>query len=225
MDEFYTLVETAQAGSKEAYESLINQFQQMAYATAYHCLGDYILAQDAVQEALIEAYLHLPQLKEPAAFPGWFRQIVFYQCHRLLRKPSFEHLPLEAIASFDSGADPLQDIAERHEVQAVVQQAIALLPPKQHQIVDLFYLSGYTQQEISSALNLPVNTIKKCLYSARLRLKEHLLPRLQDAIAHTAHAILIYLREGWWEPLFERYSPNLIPGARPYATEDAKQCK
>ncbi|GHO89396.1 RNA polymerase sigma factor [Dictyobacter formicarum] len=219
MDEVYTLVKTAQAGSKEAYENLISQFQQMAYATAYHALGEYTLAQDAVQEAFIEAYLHLPQLKEPAAFPGWFRKIVFYQCHRFLRKPSFESLPLETMASHDSGADSLQCLAERREVQEMVQQAIATLPSKQRQIVTLFYLSGYTQQEIGSVLNVPVNTIKKCLYVARLRLKEHLEPRLQDAIAvqeigeaivQQACAILFRLRENWWKPLFERYSIHLV---------------
>ena len=64
------LVEAAQAGDSEAYDALIQRFQQMAYATAYRYLGDHHLAQDVVQEAALEAFVHLPQLKEPLAFPG-----------------------------------------------------------------------------------------------------------------------------------------------------------
>jgi hypothetical protein len=77
------LVEAAQAGDSEAYATLIERFQQMAYALAYRSLGDHHLAQDVVQEAAIEAFVHLSQLKEPKAFPGWLRQIVFRQCTRV----------------------------------------------------------------------------------------------------------------------------------------------
>src|SRR2546423_12398379 len=96
MRELSELVEAAQAGDSEAYDALMQRFQQMAYATAYRYLGDHHLAQDLVQEAGIEALLHLPQLREPAAFPGWFRQIVFRQCTRVLRQASLQCTSLEA---------------------------------------------------------------------------------------------------------------------------------
>jgi Sigma-70 region 2 len=67
------LVEAAQAGDSEAYDTLIERFQPMAYALAHRSLGDHHLAQDVVQEALIEAFVHLSQLKEPEAFPGSLR--------------------------------------------------------------------------------------------------------------------------------------------------------
>jgi DNA-directed RNA polymerase specialized sigma24 family protein len=73
MKEFSQLVEAAQAGDSEAYAALVQRFQGMAYAIASRYVGDHHLAQDLVQEAIIEAFLHLPQLKEPSAFPGWFR--------------------------------------------------------------------------------------------------------------------------------------------------------
>ena len=77
MKELSELVEAAQAGNSEAYDALLQRFQRMAYATANRYLGDHYLAQDVVQEAAFEAFVHLQELKEPAAFPGWFRQIVF----------------------------------------------------------------------------------------------------------------------------------------------------
>ena len=64
------LVEAAQSGDSEAYDALFQRFQQMAYTVANRYLGDHHLAQDAVQEAALEAFVHLQELKEPGAFPG-----------------------------------------------------------------------------------------------------------------------------------------------------------
>ncbi len=92
------LVEAAQAGDSEAYNALIEHFQPMACALARRALGDHHLAQDVVQEAVIEAFVHLSQLKEPEAFPGWFRQIVFRQCTRVLRRATVPWTSLEAVS-------------------------------------------------------------------------------------------------------------------------------
>jgi len=48
--------------------------------------GDSGLAQDVAQEAFIDAYLSLGKLREPAAFPGWFRRIVLKQIDRVQRR-------------------------------------------------------------------------------------------------------------------------------------------
>jgi len=40
-------------------------------------LARFQLAEDAAQEAFLEAYRNLDKLREPPAFPGWFRRIVF----------------------------------------------------------------------------------------------------------------------------------------------------
>jgi DNA-directed RNA polymerase specialized sigma24 family protein len=98
MRELSELVEAAQAGDSEAYDALIQRFQQMAYAISYRYFGDHHLAQDLVQEAALEAFVHLPQLKEPRAFPGWFRQIVFRQCTRVLRQATVQCTSLEAVS-------------------------------------------------------------------------------------------------------------------------------
>jgi DNA-directed RNA polymerase specialized sigma24 family protein len=54
------LVEAAQAGDSEAYAALVERFQPMAYTLAHRFLGDHHLAQDVVQEAVIEAFVHFP---------------------------------------------------------------------------------------------------------------------------------------------------------------------
>ena len=69
MEEWITLIQRAQAGDAEAYGILVGRFQEMAYGYAYAILGDYQMAEDAAQEAFVEAYRNLVNLRQPLAFP------------------------------------------------------------------------------------------------------------------------------------------------------------
>ena len=184
MKEVSHLVEAAQAGDSEAYAALVQRFQWMAYATAYKRVGDHHLAQDLVQDAIIEAFLHLPQLKEPAAFPGWFRQIVFRQCTRVLRETSIQNTSLEAMSEGLLAKSNSEEQVMRSEVQAYVRSAVASLPTYERLVTVLFYGSSYSYKEISAYLKIPLTTVKKRLYSARQRLKVQLQAVLSDEIAN-----------------------------------------
>ena len=85
MEELGSLISRAQAGDLDAYGRIVRQFQDMAVGYAYSILGDFHLAEDAVQEAFIEAYPILSRVYGPAAFLGWFRRIIFKHCNRLTR--------------------------------------------------------------------------------------------------------------------------------------------
>ena len=96
MEELRSLVSCAAAGDVDAYGRLVRRFQDMAYGYAYSLLGDFHLAQDVAQDAFLRAYLGLGKLDEPAAFPGWFRRIVFKYCDRMTRRKRVPAVPLES---------------------------------------------------------------------------------------------------------------------------------
>ncbi|HZO72895.1 MAG TPA: sigma-70 family RNA polymerase sigma factor [Ktedonobacteraceae bacterium] len=191
MKDLSELVQAAQSGDGEAYNALVQRFQPMAYATAYRHLNDHHLAQDVVQEAIIEAFIHLSQLKEPAAFPGWFRQIVFRQCTRVLRQTTIASTSLETLG--DDLLDDLlmesnpEDIALQREVLASVRSAIAALPQHERLVTVLFYGRCYSYNEVSTLLNIPLTTVKKRLHSARQKLKVQLKSALHEASEIARH--------------------------------------
>ena len=178
------LVEAAQSGDSEAYDALIQRFQHMAYATAYRSLGDHHLAQDLVQEAALEAFVHLQELKEPAAFPGWFRQIVFRQCTRVLRHVTVPCTSLEAVRDGLLAESTPEERAVQGEVQACVRAAVASLPKPERLVTVLFYGYQYSYTEVSAILKIPLATVKKRLYSARQKLKVQLQATLHDTGEH-----------------------------------------
>jgi len=174
-------VAAAQSGDKEAFSEVVKRCQDMAYGIAYAMIGDTGLAQDAAQEAFIAAYLNLAALREPAAFPGWFRRVVIKHSDRELRslKPS---RPLDDSADLSvTSSDPMRAL-EASENRTAIHNAIAELPAIQRQMITLFYLRDYSQKEIEDFLELPVSSIKKHLYSARKKLKGRLEAMVETQI-------------------------------------------
>jgi RNA polymerase sigma factor (sigma-70 family) len=176
------VVAAAQQGDKQAFDQLVIRFQDMAYASAYAILGDPHLAQDAAQEAFLDAYQNLGQLREPAAFPGWFRRIVLGRSHRQVRVKAPAYLPLDDLPELDAGlCDPAEMLQQMEEVQAV-QDAVAALAPHLRMVTALYYIEGYSQKEIAAYLETPVSTVKKRLFDARQRLKERMIVMVQEQL-------------------------------------------
>lgn len=191
MEELASLISRAQAGDLDAYGSIVRQFQDMAVGYAYAILGDFHLAQDAVQEAFIEAYPILSKVYGPVAFPGWFRRIIFKHCNRLTRGKRDEFMPLEAMIAMPSEAkDPVVEIEEQ-ETKSLVLAAVAALPETQRQVTTLFYISGLSQKQIADFLEVPVTTVDSRLRASRKRLKitlqsERMVTILKDTLHENA---------------------------------------
>ncbi len=173
-------VSSSPAARREAFGELVIRFQDMAFACAFAVLGDVYLAQDTAQEAFVVAWQKLSQLREPAAFPGWFKRIVLTQCNRLTRCKRLQMVPLESDVKAPT-LDPGPHVAaERNDLFAKVLQAISALPEKERLVTTLFYINGYTQADIGDFLEVPVSTVNKRLYSARQRLKSNVVERFKS---------------------------------------------
>ncbi len=186
MEELAQLVSRAQAGELDAYGEIVRRFQDMAYGYAYSILGDFHLAEDAAQEAFVEAYRTLTGLREPAAFPGWFRRIVFKRCDRITRRKRAPTVPMTAAAGAASAErDPAQ-AAEEREMKDKVLEAIRALPEHERAATTLFYINGYSHNDIAEFLEVPVGTVKTRLHSSRKRLKEKMVKMVEETLHENA---------------------------------------
>lgn len=189
MQDYEALVRQAQDGEpearQEAFAELIAEFQSSAQAWAYNALGDSHLAQDVVQEAFLTAYQKIDQLRDPAAFPGWLKRIVLTQAHRQTRRKSPSLLPLEDEAG-EQRDDPALH-AETREIEEQISRAVRALPEHEREVTELFYITGYSQQEIAERLALPLTTVKKRLQYAREHLRETMPPiTMKHGAAHSS---------------------------------------
>src|SRR2546421_234785 len=89
------LIKAAKHGDSTAFSELAQRHYDPSVGYACSILGDFHLAQDAVQEAFLAAYRGLRALQNDDAFGGWLKSIVHHQCHRFLRRSDLEWAPLE----------------------------------------------------------------------------------------------------------------------------------
>jgi RNA polymerase sigma factor (sigma-70 family) len=180
VQELRLLIIKAQNGDLGAYDQLVRQSQDMAVAYAYSVLSDFHLAEDAAQEAFVEAFLCLPKLQEPLAFPGWLRRIVFKHCDRLTRNKKVFTVPLEAAIEAVSLDSEPHRVIEKQETALHVRKAIAALSQHERDVTVLFYMGEHSQNQIAEFLEVPVTTVKKRLHTARKKLKEKMIHMVQE---------------------------------------------
>ena len=194
MEDYTVLVERTLNGDDEtrraAFDELVRRFRGMAFKQAYQILGDGQMAEDAVQEAFLTAYLHIGKLREPQAFPTWLRRIVMTQSDRMIRGKQPQLEPLEARFDLAAEKPSPESIVEAREMQFHIQSAIDALPENERAVTESFYIQGESQQEIAERLQLPLTTVKKRLQYAR----EHLRLLVGDVNAAFDHAIASVLK-------------------------------
>ena len=125
-------------------------------------------AEDALQDAFIKIFQKLPELQEPAAFPGWVRRIVISTAidawhKRRLRRGDFDLTEAHHVAAPDASAIEQLTVAE-------VKTLIDRLPAGCRLVMLLYTIEGYAHAEIAELLGIAETASKMQLTRARQRL-------------------------------------------------------
>ena len=177
MKELEQIVQAAAAGDKNAFSELVTRFQDMAVALAKRRLGEAGLAEDAVQEAFLTAYVQLSDLRDSSAFPAWFRRILASCCNRLARqRHMFSPVDWEFLDRFGDGQpSPLEDMV-RFQTRSMVAEVLDSLEGVSREACIQRYVFGRSYKEIADMLGAPQGTIKRRLNDA----KDKIVQKVQD---------------------------------------------
>lgn len=162
------LVESARHGDTDARGLLLARFEPLVRATAHRLVpADRI--DDVVQETYAAALQTLGGLRTAEAFPSWLRLIVRKQASRLRAGPT-EHALDAVVEPRAPDADPV-DYVTRGEVATVVRLALASARDQDRRLLELRYLAGWTNEELSDLLGIGPGAVRKRLHDARRRLR------------------------------------------------------
>jgi RNA polymerase sigma-70 factor (ECF subfamily) len=181
MDEI-ALVQSAQNGDLDSFNTLILHYQDRVFNTALRILGDEDIAQDAAQEAFISAFRSISSFRG-GSFKAWLLRTVTNACYDELRRQKRRPtIPLEPETNdgeeMDSPrwlADPNMTPAEQSEadeLEHAIQHCLDMLPTDFRTVVVLADIQGMDYSEVAIAAHVPLGTIKSRLARARLRLRE-----------------------------------------------------
>ena len=180
-------------GDSEAFAELVVMWRDRLVTLFLHHTGDHATAEDLAQEVFLRVYRSRATYQPTAKFTTWVHTIA-NNVSRDLRQRAYRRLergvPATASASSSSlGLDQLAvaasgllpaRLADRTELQAVVQDAIAGLGERQRMAVLLAKFEQCSYEEIAAAMQLSVPAVKSLLFRARDQLRTALKPYLQE---------------------------------------------
>jgi len=178
------LIAQIRGGDLQSLETLYDRYKDQIYRTALAITRDQQAAEDILQDCFLRLHANIDRLDGSVPIAPWLYRVTVnlsYNWHARGRRwiHSLEGV-IEGLVSGPQTSPERQ--AERRELKDIVQRAIDSLSFNQRAVVVLFYLGGFSLEEIAYILDCPVGTVKSRLHYARRNLRRWLE------------------KEGYWRP-------------------------
>jgi len=181
------LIARFQAGDVYAYEQLVRRYKEPLLNFVFRFIGDLVEAEDIVQDTFYRVYKNKHYYKEVAKFSTWIYTIAGNLAKTELRRRRRKRFFSINKESINEKEVEIPDLKSDPEVETntivtekIIQQAIGKLPQKFRQVIVLRDIQGFSYEEISSIIKVPLGTVKSRVNRARLRLQEDLGFLLKD---------------------------------------------
>jgi RNA polymerase sigma factor (sigma-70 family) len=200
------LVRLARDGDPAAFRLLVERHVPMARARAARLCPQPDDADDAVQDAFLQAFIGLDRLRDPDRFAGWLGGIVANVCRAQRRRA-----PLTLLGDWPENLHPASagslPSAEDLDRADVLGRAVAGLPPGQRHAVTQFY---YADQPAGQIAATP-GAAKTSLHKARRRLREYITEHRPDLIPAVSRRIpMTAVRIAYADPAFWMTRPESV---------------
>jgi RNA polymerase sigma-70 factor, ECF subfamily len=178
------IVGRIRAGETNLFEVVMRRYNQRLYRIARAILADEAEAEDVMQQAYVNAYLHLDQFASRSTFSTWLTKIAVHEAlARARRRGRFN--PTEASYGWDEetmgalkspGPDPERQ-AFAGELRALIESAIEAIPDHYRVVFVMRDVEGLSTAESAECLDITEETAKTRLHRARLLIREALYQR------------------------------------------------
>jgi RNA polymerase sigma-70 factor (ECF subfamily) len=166
------LILYAQSGSAEAFERLVERWQQRLWRFAWRLTEDEEAAWDVLQETWLAISRRIHGLEDATAFPAWAYQIARHKSSDWVRRHQRRRRADEAYAVRVRQSDEEREAVRRR--CGNLKEALADMSPHDRTILSLRYEEQFSTDEIAAILGIPPGTVKSRLYYARERLRHFL---------------------------------------------------
>jgi len=167
------LIDKAIKGDKDAFASLVRQYQNRIFGFIMRMTADREAALDLTQDTFLAAYQNLQGFRGEASFSTWLYQIAANRARNYIKKSKRE-APLADSFDMPSDTDRPDAEYERKEKERLLNNAIADLPYKQRLTFNLRYFEQMKFNEIAGVLGVSVSATKTNFAEALAKLKKML---------------------------------------------------
>jgi RNA polymerase sigma-70 factor (ECF subfamily) len=183
------VVRRAACGDQDAFERLVRPAGERLLGIARKILRDPDAAEDAVQQAVIQAWRELPRLREPERFEAWLTKLLVSACYQEARRSRRHAARVNRVASatLGSSTEPAtEDGADALADRQLNEQAFLTLTPAQRAIVVLRHYADLPLAEVAAIVGVPPGTARSRLHYALRALRAALeaadRPTIEDLV-------------------------------------------
>jgi len=179
-DDDAEVVGRCRAGDQRAYRELIHRYQARVYSVALRMMRSAEDAEDLTQETFVRVFRAIDRYDPSRPFAAWVLTIVSRLCIDHIRRKRIPTLPMvqrdpgsdeeRTLDIADAGPGP-EDLSVHDEEEQHVRTLIDSLPPHYRIVVMLRHQQDFSYEEIATALELPLGTVKARIHRARALLK------------------------------------------------------
>lgn len=162
----------ARAGDRSAFEALLEPLAEPGFRLALSMLADWYEAEDVVQDASIDAWRRIGQLRgDRQALRSWFLAIVVNQCRRRRRLRWFSVLRSDepVVRADQHNVDTAEEVSD-------LRLALRRLKPDDRNVLLMHYALDMPIEEVAAVLGLRPAGTRSRLYRALGKLRDHLDP-------------------------------------------------
>jgi RNA polymerase sigma-70 factor, ECF subfamily len=177
------LARRAAAGQADAWDDLIEMYGGRIYNLALHFAGSREEAEDLTQEIFLRLYQNLRQYRGDCPLASWALRLSRNLCIDHYRRTRQERRSVwvsEEILAHIPGGEDIQARAQWREEIEAVHSALREMPEDLAEVVLLRDLQGWSLEEVSASLDIPLGTVKSRLHRARLDVADRVHARFRS---------------------------------------------
>lgn len=164
-------IKKAQNGNKQAFCRVIENVERKLYIIARSRLTNTEDIKDAMQDAIMYAYINIKKLKEVEKFNAWIVKILINSCNKIYNQ---KKINIFSYSEFDENKFKYESDLIDLENNMNFFNIIDFLDVQEKTLITMYYLDEYTTKEISEILDINESTLRSKLSSIRNKIKIHL---------------------------------------------------
>jgi RNA polymerase sigma factor (sigma-70 family) len=161
-------------GDNVAFKSIYNDLSGTMYSLCLRYAKDKDEANDFFQDGFVKVFLNLSKFRHEGSFEGWARQIFVRTCLDFIKKRKLNYSEIDEVASLEADNISGFEKLSMDDLMKIIQS----LPEGYRTIVNLYFIEGYTHNEIADMLGIAEGTSKSQLSRARIILKKKMTEKL-----------------------------------------------
>lgn len=166
------LVRRFRQGDRAAFDELYTKYRDEALRTASLITGSRADGEDVVQEAFVQCYQTIGQLRDPARFKAWLFKLLTRAAWKYCRKRSREEPVAEFFDDAGKAGESALGAVLRTEQSRELFAAVQRLDENQRTVVVLYYFNDMAVRDIAKVLGCREGTVKSRLFAARRSLQK-----------------------------------------------------